>query len=228
MKFGVIVFPGSNCDDDTVGVIQSLGHEAIKLWHKDTDLQGCDFIIVPGGFSYGDYLRSGAIARFSPIMDHVIEFAKNGGYLMGICNGFQVLVEAHLLPGVLLRNSSQKFISKNIYLKAATNHALLTQELDLNKAYKIPIAHAEGRYFADQATLTSLQANDQILFYYCDEAGNVNDAANPNGSLLNIAGICNEGRNVFGLMPHPERAADPDLNNTDGLEIMKQLILELA
>jgi phosphoribosylformylglycinamidine synthase subunit PurQ / glutaminase len=228
MKFGVIVFPGSNCDDDTVGVIQSLGHEAIKLWHKDTDLQGCDFIIVPGGFSYGDYLRSGAIARFSPIMDHVIEFAKNGGYLMGICNGFQVLVEAHLLPGVLLRNSSQKFISKNIYLKAATNNALLTQELDLNKAYKIPIAHAEGRYFADQATLTSLQANDQILFYYCDEAGNVNDAANPNGSLLNIAGICNEGRNVFGLMPHPERAADPDLNNTDGLEIMKQLILELA
>jgi phosphoribosylformylglycinamidine synthase I len=228
MKFGVIVFPGSNCDDDTVGVIQSLGHEAIKLWHKDTDLQGCDFIIVPGGFSYGDYLRSGAIARFSPIMDHVIEFAKNGGYLMGICNGFQVLVEAHLLPGVLLRNSSQKFISKNIYLKAATNNALLTQELDLNKAYKIPIAHAEGRYFADEATLASLQANDQILFYYCDETGNVNDAANPNGSLLNIAGICNEGRNVFGLMPHPERAADPDLNNTDGLEIMKQLILELA
>ncbi|MEY2895379.1 MAG: Phosphoribosylformylglycinamidine synthase [Bacteroidota bacterium] len=228
MKFGVIVFPGSNCDDDTVGVIQSLGHEAIKLWHKDTDLQGCDFIIVPGGFSYGDYLRSGAIARFSPIMDHVIEFAKNGGYLMGICNGFQVLVEAHLLPGVLLRNSSQKFISKNIYLKAATNNALLTQELDLNKAYKIPIAHAEGRYFADEATLASLQANDQILFYYCDETGNVNEAANPNGSLLNIAGICNEGRNVFGLMPHPERAADPDLNNTDGLEIMKQLILELA
>jgi phosphoribosylformylglycinamidine synthase subunit PurQ / glutaminase len=228
MKFGVIVFPGSNCDDDTVGVIQSLGHEAIKLWHKDTDLQGCDFIIVPGGFSYGDYLRSGAIARFSPIMDHVIEFAKNGGYLMGICNGFQVLVEAHLLPGVLLRNSSQKFISKNIFLKAATNNALLTQELDLNKAYKIPIAHAEGRYFADEATLASLQANDQILFYYCDETGNVNEAANPNGSLLNIAGICNEGRNVFGLMPHPERAADPDLNNTDGLEIMKQLILELA
>jgi phosphoribosylformylglycinamidine synthase len=228
MKFGVIVFPGSNCDDDTVGVIQSLGHEAIKLWHKDTDLQGCDFIIVPGGFSYGDYLRSGAIARFSPIMDHVIEFAKNGGYLMGICNGFQVLVEAHLLPGVLLRNSSQKFISKNIYLKAATNNALLTQELDHNKAYKIPIAHAEGRYFADEATLASLQANDQILFYYCDETGNVNEAANPNGSLLNIAGICNEGRNVFGLMPHPERAADPDLNNTDGLEIMKQLILELA
>jgi len=226
MKFGDVVFPGSNCDDDTVGVIESLGHEAVKLWHKETDLQGCDFIIIPGGFSYGDYLRSGAIARFSPIMDHVIAHAKNGGYLMGICNGFQVLVEAHLLPGVLLRNSSQKFISKNVFLKAATNHSLLTQELDLNKAYKIPIAHAEGRYFTDEKTLKSLQANDQILFYYCDENGNVNEAANPNGSLLNIAGICNEQRNVFGLMPHPERAADPDLNNTDGLEIMRQLILE--
>jgi phosphoribosylformylglycinamidine synthase len=159
-------------------------------------------------------------------MDHVIAHAKNGGYLMGICNGFQVLVEAHLLPGVLLRNNSQKFISKNIFLKAATNNSLLTQELDLNKAYKIPIAHAEGRYFTDEKTLASLQANDQILFYYCDENGNVNEAANPNGSLLNIAGICNEQRNVFGLMPHPERAADPDLNNTDGLEIMRQLILE--
>jgi phosphoribosylformylglycinamidine synthase len=159
-------------------------------------------------------------------MDHVIAHAKNGGYLMGICNGFQVLVEAHLLPGVLLRNSSQKFISKNIFLKTATNNSLLTQELDLNKAFKIPIAHAEGRYFTDEKTLASLQANDQILFYYCDENRNVNEAANPNGSLLNIAGICNEQRNVFGLMPHPERAADPDLNNTDGLEIMRQLILE--
>jgi phosphoribosylformylglycinamidine synthase len=159
-------------------------------------------------------------------MEHIIAHAKNGGYLMGICNGFQVLVEAHLLPGVLLRNNSQKFISKNIFLKAATNHSLLTQELDVNKAYKIPIAHAEGRYFTDEKTLASLKAKDQILFYYCDENGNINEAANPNGSLLNIAGICNEKRNVFGLMPHPERAADPDLNNTDGLEIMRQLILE--
>jgi phosphoribosylformylglycinamidine synthase I len=148
------------------------------------------------------------------------------GYLMGICNGFQVLVEAHLLPGVLLRNSSQKFISKNIYLKAAMNNSLLTQELDTNKAYKIPIAHAEGRYFTDEKTLASLKANDQILFYYCNENGEVTEESNPNGSLLNIAGICNEGRNVFGMMPHPERAADPDLNNTDGLEIMKQLILQ--
>ena len=224
MKFGVVVFPGSNCDDDTVGVIQSLGHEAVKLWHKDTDLQNCEFIIIPGGFSYGDYLRSGAIARFSPIMDHVIEHAKNGGYLMGICNGFQVLVEAHLLPGVLLRNNTQKFISKNIYLKTATNNSLLTHSLDNHKAYKIPIAHAEGRYFTDEKTLADLKANDQILFYYCDANGDITEESNPNGSLLNIAGICNEGRNVFGLMPHPERAADPDLANTDGLEILRQLI----
>lgn len=227
MKFGVVVFPGSNCDDDTVGVIEDLGCEVIKLWHKETDLQGCDFIIIPGGFSYGDYLRSGAIARFSPIMENIIAHAKNGGYLMGICNGFQVLVEAHLLPGVLLRNNSQKFISKNIYLKAATNHSLITQELDLNRSYKIPIAHAEGRYFADKKTLATLKAENQILFYYCDENGTINEAANPNGSLLNIAGICNDQRNVFGLMPHPERAADPELNNTDGLEIMRQLILEM-
>jgi phosphoribosylformylglycinamidine synthase len=225
MKFGVIVFPGSNCDDDTVGVIESLGHQAVKLWHKQTSLENCDFIIVPGGFSYGDYLRSGAIARFSPIMDNVIKHANDGGYLMGICNGFQVLVEAQLLPGVLLRNNSQKFISKNIYLKAATNHSLLTQELDLQKAYKIPIAHAEGRYFTDEITLASLKDHDQILFYYCDENGQINEAANPNGSLLNIAGICNEGRNVFGMMPHPERAADPDLANTDGLEIIQQLVI---
>jgi len=224
MKFGVVVFPGSNCDDDTVGVIQSLGHEAVKLWHKDTDLQNCEFIIIPGGFSYGDYLRSGAIARFSPIMDHVIEHAKNGGYLMGICNGFQVLVEAHLLPGVLLRNTTQKFISKNIFLKAATNNSLLTHSLNTQKAYKIPIAHAEGRYFTDEKTLASLKANDQILFYYCNADGQVTEDSNPNGSLLNIAGICNEGRNVFGMMPHPERAADPDLANTDGLEILRQLI----
>lgn len=163
MKFGVIVFPGSNCDDDTVGVIESLGHQAVKLWHKQTSLENCDFIIVPGGFSYGDYLRSGAIARFSPIMENVIKHANNGGYLMGICNGFQILVEAHLLPGVLLRNNSQKFISKNIYLKTATTNSLVTQTLDTQKAYKVPIAHAEGRYFADAQTIQTLKENDQIL-----------------------------------------------------------------
>lgn len=224
MKFGVVVFPGSNCDDDTVGVLQSMGQEAVKLWHKDTDLQGCEFIIIPGGFSYGDYLRSGAIARFSPIMEKVIEHANNGGYLFGICNGFQVLVESHLLPGVLLRNDTQKFISKNIYLKSITSNSLLNSDLDENKAYKVPVAHAEGRYFADEATLKSLNENDQILFKYCDAHGNITDASNPNGSLENIAGICNAGRNVFGMMPHPERAADPMLSNTDGLEILMQLL----
>ncbi|RVU24656.1 phosphoribosylformylglycinamidine synthase I [Sandaracinomonas limnophila] len=224
MKFGVVVFPGSNCDDDTVGVIESLGHQAVKLWHKQTSLENCDFIIVPGGFSYGDYLRSGAIARFSPIMENVIKHANEGGYLMGICNGFQVLVEAHLLPGVLLRNNSQKFISKNIYLKTGTQNSLLTQALDANKAYKVPIAHAEGRYFADEKTIQTLKDNDQILFYYCDENGNINENSNPNGSLENIAGICNAQRNVFGMMPHPERAADIALNNVDGLEILKSIV----
>lgn len=226
MKFGVIVFPGSNCDDDTVGVIESLGHQAVKLWHKQSSLENCDFIIVPGGFSYGDYLRSGAIARFSPIMENVIKHANNGGYLMGICNGFQILVEAHLLPGVLLRNDSQKFISKNIYLKAATTNSLLTHTLDTNKAYQIPIAHAEGRYFADSKTIQTLKENDQILFYYCDANSNVTASANPNGSMENIAGICNAERNVFGMMPHPERAADVALSNTDGLEILQSIVTQ--
>jgi phosphoribosylformylglycinamidine synthase subunit PurQ / glutaminase len=227
MKFGVVVFPGSNCDDDTVGIFQSMGQEAVKLWHKDTDLQGCDFIIIPGGFSYGDYLRSGAIARFSPIMESVIEHANNGGYLLGICNGFQVLVEAGLLPGILLRNDHQKFNSKNIYLKSQTANSLLTSGLDENKAYKIPIAHAEGRYFAKPEVIQELNDNDQILFRYCDADGNITEASNPNGSLENIAGICNRNRNVFGMMPHPERAADPALNNTDGLEILQQIVSEV-
>ena len=229
MKVGVVVFPGSNCDDDTVAIFQDvLGLETIKLWHKDTDLQGCDFIVLPGGFSYGDYLRSGAIARFSPIMDKVIEHANNGGYLMGICNGFQVLVEAGLLPGVLLRNDTQKFISKNIFLKPQTNNSLLTNGLDLQRAYKVPIAHAEGRYFANAETLQKLNDNDQILFRYCAENGEITDASNPNGSLENIAGICNVNRNVFGLMPHPERAAEEVLGNADGRLILEQLLAEVV
>jgi phosphoribosylformylglycinamidine synthase subunit PurQ / glutaminase len=227
MKFGVIVFPGSNCDDDTVGVLKTMGQDVIKLWHKDTDLQGCDFIILPGGFSYGDYLRSGAIARFSPIMEKVIEHANNGGYLLGICNGFQVLVEAGLLPGVLLRNDFQKFVSKNVYLKTITNNALLTSGLDLNKAYKIPVAHADGRYFADTKTVQELIKNDQILFKYCDENSEVSDETNLNGSVENIAAVCNANRNVFGMMPHPERAADSMLGNTDGLEILQQIVGEV-
>lgn len=209
MKFGVIVFPGSNCDDDMVYVLGSLmQQEVVKLWHKDRDLQGCDFLVVPGGFAYGDYLRAGAIARFSPIMDSVIEHAQNGGNVMGICNGFQILTEAGLLPGALLQNNNQKYICKNIYLKPQTSNSLFTQQLEQNQAYKIPIAHGEGRYHASEEILKQLNDNDQVLFRYCQEDGTVDEAANPNGSLENIAGICNEGRNVFGMMPHPERASD--------------------
>ena len=225
MKFGVVVFPGSNCDQDSIYVLETiLGQEVVKLWHKDHDLQGVDFIILPGGFSFGDYLRSGAIARFSPIMQEVIQFANKGGYVMGICNGFQILAEAGLVPGALLHNSSRKFICRNIYLKAETNNSIITRSVGLEKTLKVPIAHGEGNYFADADTLKSLNDNDQVLFRYCDESGNVTAESNPNGSIENIAGVCNEGRNVFGLMPHPERAADSILGNQDGLGIFESIL----
>ena len=233
MKVGVVVFPGSNCDQDAVDAFELpgsplSGRPVVKLWHKDHDLQGCDLIILPGGFSYGDYLRTGAVARFSPIMTEVIAHANRGGYLMGICNGFQILAEAQLVPGVLLRNTSQQYICKNLYLKPESATALLTAGLDQQRAYKIPIAHGDGRYFADADTISRLQDNDQILFRYCDETGAVTDAANPNGSLHNIAGVMNKRGNVFGMMPHPERAADPALGNTDGQEILAQLVAMVA
>ena len=216
MKFGVVVFPGSNCDMDMIYVLEKiLKQKVIKLWHKSTSLQEVDFIILPGGFSYGDYLRSGAIAKFSPIMKEVFGFAKAGGYVLGICNGFQILTEAGLLPGALLHNTSHKFICKNIYLKTTTKNSLITS-LYNEKAIKIPIAHGEGKYYADEKTLDSIVSNDQILFKYCDSNGVINNSANPNGSLLNIAGICNKERNVFGMMPHPERASDKELENQDG------------
>lgn len=229
MKFGVVVFPGSNCDDDMIHVLGTvLGKEVRKIWHKEntlpSDFTTSDCIIVPGGFSYGDYLRCGALARFSPIMSAVIDFANNGGFVFGICNGFQVLCEAGLLPGVLLRNSNQKFICKNIYLKTLTNDSALTADLDLNKTFKIPIAHAEGRYFADEKTLQSLFDNNQVLFQYCDENGNVTDEANPNGTSQSIAGITNAQRNVFGMMPHPERASEDILGNADGFLLLKSLV----
>lgn len=224
MKVGVVVFPGSNCDQDAVDAVELFDVPVVKLWHKDHDLQGCDLIILPGGFSYGDYLRTGAVARFSPIMTEVIAHANRGGYLMGICNGFQILAEAQLVPGVLLRNTSQKYVCKNIYLKPQSTSALLTAGLDHNQAYKIPIAHGDGCYFANSETLARLNDNDQVLFRYCDEVGNITEAANPNGSLSNIAGVCNDRRNVFGMMPHPERAADPALSNTDGRFILEQLL----
>lgn len=228
MKFGVVVFPGSNCDDDVVHVLQEvMQQETVKLWHKEHDLSGfdtSDCIVLPGGFSYGDYLRAGAIARFSPIMEAVVKFANEGGYVWGICNGFQILCEAGLLPGVLLRNNNQKFISKNIYLRSQTKNSPITATIPPSKVLKMPIAHAEGRYFAEEATLQELQTNDQILFKYCDENGTITEEANPNGALLNIAGICNRERNVFGMMPHPERASEAALGNTDGKLLFDSLL----
>lgn len=224
MKFGVVIFPGSNCDKDIIFAIQNtIGQQVVELWHKDQDLQNCDVIFLPGGFSYGDYLRSGAIAKFSPIMKEVINFAKNGGYLIGICNGFQILTESGLLPGALLHNTNNKFICKNVYLKVNNHNSLITNQYN-GQAIKIPIAHGEGRFFADDITLKELEKNNQIIFKYCDKNGNISDDSNPNGSLANIAGICNKNKNVFGMMPHPERAADPLLSNVDGVNLFKSIL----
>jgi phosphoribosylformylglycinamidine synthase len=228
MKFGVVVFPGSNCDHDMEHVLGTvMGADVQMLWHKDTSLDQFstgDCIVLPGGFSYGDYLRCGAVARFSPIMQAVVDFANAGGFVWGICNGFQILCEAGLLPGVLLRNANQKFMCKNTYLHTTTQNSPITRNIPTNKVLKIPIAHAEGRYFSDETTLKQLQQNDQILFQYCTEDGKVTPAANPNGTALNIAGICNAGRNVFGLMPHPERASELALGNEDGRLMFESLL----
>jgi len=228
MKFGVLIFPGSNCDHDMIYVLRNiLKQEVVELWHKDSDLQNVDTVAIPGGFSFGDYLRSGAIAQFSPIMEKVIEFANNGGFVFGVCNGFQILTETGLLPGALLHNDNQKFICKNIYLKPDNNNTNFTSLLNKNRAYKIPIAHGEGKYFADEETLAEMRQNDQILFRYCDKDGNVNNDANPNGSIENIAGVCNKTKNVYGMMPHPERASDENIGNTDGRDIMESMIKTL-
>ncbi len=224
MKFGVVTFPGSNCDQDLRYALErNLGKDVIQLWHKDHDLQGCDVVMLPGGFSYGDYLRSGAIARFSPIMEEVAAHARRGGYVVGICNGFQMLTEAGLLPGALLHNTSMNFVCKNIWIKPVSQSALLTKGL-VPRAYKVPVAHGEGNYYCLPDELKALEDNDQVLFHYCDEAGNVTEAANPNGSLHNIAGVCNEQKNVFGMMPHPERAADLLLGNLDGKAILQMMV----
>lgn len=231
MKFGVVIFPGSNCDDDMIHVLETvMKQEVVRLWHKEESLSGFekgDCIILPGGFSYGDYMRAGAIARFSPIMNAVIDFANSGGFVWGICNGFQILCEAGLLPGVLLRNSNQKFVCKNVYLKAKTSNSAITSNIDLDQPLKIPVAHADGRYYADKPTLDTLLENDQVLFTYCDESGNETKSVNPNGAELNIAGICNADRNVFGMMPHPERASEYILGNTDG-KVMFESLVSLA
>ena len=225
MKFGVVTFPGSNCDEDMVYVLQDImGQKVERLWHRDTDLKGVDFVVLPGGFSFGDYLRSGAIAKLSPIMGEVINHANKGGYVLGICNGFQILTESGLLEGALLHNNNQKFICKNVFLKPVSNSAAITKGLNVEKAYKIPIAHGEGRFYAADDVIKKIEDNDQILFKYCSEDGKINDVDNPNGALLNIAGITNEGKNVFGMMPHPERAADRFLANEDGKAILESLL----
>ncbi len=224
MKFGVVVFPGSNCDDDMVHVLGAvLGADVQKLWHKETAIEGFtqeDCIVLPGGFSYGDYLRAGAIARYSPIMQSVVSFANQGGKVIGICNGFQILCESGLLAGALVRNEQHKFISKNVSLRVETTDALVTSGYSKGQIIKMPIAHAEGRYVTDEKGLAKLKDNDQILFRYCTPEG---ELASENGSTDHIAGICNAERNVFGMMPHPERASEAILGNTDGLALFQSL-----
>jgi phosphoribosylformylglycinamidine synthase I len=219
MKFGVVVFPGSNCDRDMYDALtHDLGQDVTMLWHKDRDLSAFttdDCLILPGGFSYGDYLRCGAIARFSPMMQSVIEFANSGGKVLGVCNGFQILCESHLLPGALLRNENQQFVCRNVHI---TNGE--------GKVFKVPVAHGEGRYYAGDEVLDELEANGQVIYYYCNENGEITPASNPNGATRNIAGICNENRNVFGMMPHPERACSVALGNTDGRTILKELLMQ--
>jgi phosphoribosylformylglycinamidine synthase subunit PurQ / glutaminase len=229
MNFVVAVFPGSNCDDDMVYVLREvLGQNVTKIFHKETQLpQNTDCVIVPGGFSYGDYLRSGAIARFSPIMPAIEAHAKRGGYVWGICNGFQILTEAGLLEGALLKNNSQKYSCKNVFLTPQSTQAPLTKSLQKN-VYQIPIAHGDGRYYADNDTLKKMQDNGQILFKYCDEIGNITPEHNPNGSLLNIAGVCSTNYRVFGMMPHPERASDNLGANTDGKDLFLSLLQNFA
>jgi phosphoribosylformylglycinamidine synthase len=225
MNFAVLQFPASNCDQDAVHVLQNvLGQSVRLLWHKETSLGGAEAVIIPGGFSYGDYLRTGAIARFSPIMQAVFDFARNGGLVLGICNGFQILCEAGLLPGALVRNRSLQFRCEHVYLKTRTTNSPFTNQIPANKLLCVPIAHGEGCYFADEPTLAVLQANDQILWQYASQTGEITERANPNGSLLNIAGICNESRNVAGLMPHPERASESVLGCADGRLIFESTI----
>ena len=228
MKFGVCVFPATNCDHDTIWALSNgLGQDVVPLWHKDTDLQGCDVIILPGGFSYGDYLRCGAVAKFSPIMNEIIKYANSGGYVFGICNGFQILCESGLLPGVLLKNQNQKFICKNQWIVPTQYKSLLTSGLEKGVALSIPIAHGEGRYFAPPEQIETLESNRQVVFRYSDDQGNVTQESNPNDSLNNIAGIRNKRGNVFGMMPHPERASDSKLGNVDGLLIFNSIIENL-
>ena len=229
MKFGVVILPGSNCDHDALHVTKNvLGAEAEVLWHKDTDLKGADCVIIPGGFAYGYYLRAGALAKFAPIMEPIRKHAAGGGLVLGICNGFQVLTEVGLLPGALMRNQHLRFLSRDVLMRTEETDTPFTSELQKGQILRTPIAHGEGNYFADDATLDELERNRQVIFRYCDEEGRLTSEANPNGSARNIAGICNTGRNVLGLMPHPERCAEALLGNTDGLGVFKSIVASFA
>lgn len=224
MKFGVVIFPGSNCDRDTIYALEKILDQEVKpLWHKETSLDKLDGVILPGGFSYGDYLRTGAVAKFSPIMQEIVKFANDGGFVFGICNGFQILCESDLLPGSLIRNDSQKFICKDVFIKP-TSKSIIS---DFEDVIKIPIAHGEGNYYIDETGLYNLQVNDQIIFKYSNERGELTSDSNPNGSVHNIAGICNRRRNVFGMMPHPERASDSLIGGIDGLKIFNSILNNL-
>ena len=229
MKFAVIVFPGSNCDHDAYHAAKHvLGHEAQFIWHKETSLNGADVVILPGGFSYGDYLRTGAIAQFSPVMAAVKEFAASGGPLLGICNGFQVLCESRMLPGALLRNRDLKFHCEHVRVRVERTDTPFTMRASRGQVLRLPIAHGEGNYFADAETLAALEASGRVVFRYCDAEGNPTEASNPNGALHNIAGICNERRNVVGLMPHPERACESPLGSEDGLVLFDSVVAALT
>jgi len=225
MKFGVLVFPGSNCDHDTFNVIESLLEQPVTfLWHASEDLQNVDAILVPGGFAYGDYLRTGALARFAPIMGTVKKFADAGGPVLGICNGFQILCESGLLPGALMRNAGQHYICKQVHLRTETNDSLFTHPLKEHEVLQMPIGHMEGNYFCDDTTLAQLKSQDRIAFRYSTPAGEITSSANPNGSLENIAGIFSEGRNVLGMMPHPDRSSESILGSADGLKLFQALL----
>jgi len=229
MKFGVVVFPGSNCDHDTFHVLADVVHQPVEwIWHQSEDVRGCDAIVLPGGFAYGDYLRTGAIARFSPVMKAVEKFARGGGLVLGICNGFQILLEAGMLPGAMLRNAGLRFICRHVHIRVETTETPFTAAAGVGQVLKIPIAHMEGNYFCDEATLADLEKNNQIVFRYTTPDGRATPEANPNGALANIAGICNRERNILGLMPHPERASEAALGSADGIVIFKSLVESLA
>ena len=229
MKFGIVLLPGSNCDHDALHVAKDvIGADAELLWHKDTDLKNADCVIIPGGFAYGDYLRAGALAKFAPIMEPIKRHAANGGLVFGICNGFQVLTEVGLLPGALMRNANLRFVSRDVYLRTEETDTPFTSQLDAGRVMRVPIAHGEGNYFADNATLDELERNRQVIFRYCDAEGRVLEEANPNGSARNIAGICNAQRNVLGMMPHPERCSESILGNADGLAVFQSIAAAFA